>query len=99
MFVGVVKFDLFMEENRSLKEKRNRVKSLISKVNSKFPNISIAEVDSLDVWKKATIGYSFVSNNSKFVNSVLDQVFTYIENSDSYYISNKELEILIFKGV
>ncbi|NIP31588.1 MAG: DUF503 family protein [Candidatus Dadabacteria bacterium] len=98
MFVGVVKFELYMEGNLSLKDKRQQVKSLITKVNSKYPNISIAEVDSLDLWKKATIGFSFVSNNSQFVNSVLDNVFYYIENLGSYYIANKEMDIISFIG-
>ena len=98
MFIGVVKFNLYMEGNRSLKDKRQQVKSLIKKVNSKFPNISIAEVDSLDLWNKATIGFCFVSNNSKFVNSVVDQVFLYIESFVSNYISDKDMEIISFKG-
>ena len=98
MFVGVVKFKLYMEGNRSLKDKRQQVKSLIKKVNSKFPNISIAEVDSLDLWNKATIGFSFVSNDPKFVNSILDQVFLYIENQGSHYLSDKKMEIINYSG-
>lgn len=98
MFIGIVKFELYMHGNRSLKNKRQIVKSLISKVKHKYPNVSIAEVGSLDLWNKAEIGFSFVSNNSKFVNSILDQVYSYIENLESYYISNKDMEIISFKG-
>ena len=97
MFVGVVKFELYMVDNRSLKDKRHQVKSLIGKVNSRFPNVSIAEVDSLKFRKKATIGFSLVSNDSKLVSSLLHQVFSYVENMN-YYIANKRMDIVKLLG-
>lgn len=94
MVIGIVNFDIYMEGNRSLKDKRRQVKSLIGKTRSKFPNISIAEVDSLDKWNRATIGFTFLSNDVSFVNSTIDQILYFIEQKSGFYLSNTEREII-----
>lgn len=94
MVVGILRIDLYMDGNRSLKEKRQTLKSLIHRAKSRFNNISIAEVDSNDLWQKATVGISFVSNEKRHVNSVLDQVADFIDSSGLVQMGNKELEII-----
>lgn len=96
MVVGIAKFELYMSGNRSLKDKRRLIKSLIEKARSKFPSLSVAEVDSLDLKNKATIGLGYVSNDVSLVNSVLDKVISYIESTGSFRIGEKEMEILHF---
>lgn len=96
MVVGIIKFDIYMEGNRSLKEKRRQIKSLIGKTKSRFPNIAIAEVDSLDKWNKSTIGFSLISNKVSFVESKLDQVFFYIQQFSDFYISDICKDIIHF---
>ena len=80
MVVGVLKLDLFLEGNRSLKDKRKIIRSIFGKVRSKFKNVSISEVGSNDLWQRATVGISIVTNDSPFANSVLNHVFNYIES-------------------
>ena len=46
MVIGIVRIDLYMNDNRSLKAKRQTVKGLIHRVQSRFTNVSISEVDS-----------------------------------------------------
>lgn len=94
MVVGIVRFDLYMEGNKSLKEKRRQIKSLIGKTKSRFPNISIAEVDSLDKWNKSTIGFSFLSNDVSFVNSKIDQILYFIQQISEYFMADTEREII-----
>ena len=94
MVVGILRIDLYMDGNRSLKDKRQTLKSLIHRAKSRFNNISIAEVDSNDLWQKATVGISFVSNEKRHVNSVLDQVADFIDSSGLVQMGNKELEII-----
>lgn len=94
MVVGIVRFNIYMEGNKSLKEKRRHIKSLIGRTKSKFPNISIAEVDSLDKWNKSTIGFSFLSNDVSFVNSKLDQIIYFIQQTSEHYLSDTEREII-----
>jgi len=94
MVIGILRIDLYMDGNRSLKEKRQTLKSLIHRAKSRFNNISIAEVDSNDLWQKATIGVSFVSNERRHVNSMLDQVADFIESTGIVQMGSRELEII-----
>jgi uncharacterized protein len=96
MVIGILRIDLYMNGNRSLKAKRQTLKSLIHRVQSRYKNVSISEVGSNDLWQKATIGISFVGNDTRFVNSVLDQITLFIESSGIVDMGNRELEIIHF---
>lgn len=94
MVVGILRIELFMDGNRSLKEKRQTLKSLIHRAKSRYSNISIAEVDSNDLWQKATIGICIISNEKRHVNSILDQVADFIDTTGIIRMGNKQLEII-----
>jgi uncharacterized protein YlxP (DUF503 family) len=94
MVIGVLKIEFYMDGNRSLKEKRQVLKKVIQRVKSKFNNVSVSEVDSLNLWQKATIGVSFVSNEVPYVNSTLDQIVGFIEAMGVVRILDRELEII-----
>lgn len=96
MVIGILRIDLYMNGNRSLKAKRQTLKSLIQRVKSRFNNISIAEVGSNDLWQKATIGISFVGNETRYVNSMLDQVAGFIESTGVVQMGGREFEIIHF---
>lgn len=96
MVIGILRIDLYMDGNRSLKAKRQTLKSLIQRVKSRFNNISIAEVGSNDLWQKATIGISFVGNETRYVNSVLDQVEGFIDSTGVVQMGGREFEIIHF---
>jgi len=96
MVIGILRIDLYMNGNRSLKAKRQILKSLIQRVKSRYNNVSISEVGSHDLWQKATIGISFVGNESRFVNSVLDQVTQFIETTGVVEMGQREFEIIHF---
>ena len=96
MVVGILRIELFMDGNRSLKDKRQTLKSLIQRAKSRYSNISIAEVDSNDLWQKATIGICIISNEKRYVNSVLDQVTDFIDMTGIIRMGDKKLEIINF---
>lgn len=77
MHVAVCRLKLRMPENGTIKDKRQVVHSLCSKVRNKF-NVSIAEVDGHDLWQVSTIGISCVSNDSRHAQQVIDKVVEYI---------------------
>jgi uncharacterized protein YlxP (DUF503 family) len=76
-----------------LKDKRQVVKSLIETTRQKF-NISIAEVDDLDKWRRATIGIACVANDKGYVNRVLDKVLNTLESNPAVEVGEVELEML-----
>ena len=96
MVVGLLKIELYMNGNRSLKGKRQVLRSLIQRVKSKYVNVSISEVDSHDLWQRATIGVSCVGNETPYVNSTLDQVLKFIDTAGIVHILNREMEIIHF---
>ncbi len=96
MVIGALKIELYIDGNRSLKGKRQTLRSVIQRVKSRFGNVSISEVGSQDLWQKATIGISFVSNEAPFVNSILDRVSGFIESMGTVQIVSRDIEIIHF---
>ncbi|MBI5440138.1 MAG: DUF503 domain-containing protein [Deltaproteobacteria bacterium] len=93
MVVGVGTVDLFIPEAHSLKEKRSVVRRVIQRVRNEF-DISVAEVDSLDLHQKATIGFAVVSNDGRLANSILDRVVDFIERLYLAQITRADLDLL-----
>ncbi len=94
MHVGVCCIRFRLPENLSLKGKRRVVKSITSRVGSKF-NISVAEVDDQDLWQLATLGICCVSNNKRHANEVLSKVVDFITDSRfEVEMLDYEIEIL-----
>ncbi len=96
MVIGILRIDLYMNGNRSLKAKRQTLKSLIQRIKSRFNNVSVSEVGSHDLWQKATIGISLVGSESRIVNSVLDRVTQFIESTGVVEMGQREFEIIHF---
>ncbi len=87
MVIGVCTIELYLADNRSLKGKRQVVNSLKGKLQHRF-NISIAEVDSLDMWQRATLGVTIVSKDQVQVDRELNKMIHFIESSSfaSYFM-------------
>ena len=80
MYIGILKVKLRLPDNQNLKGKRQAIKSIIARVQNRF-NVSIAEVDDLDLWQIATLGVTCVSNSTPFCNETLSKVVDFIEQS------------------
>lgn len=93
MRVGLLRVRLLIRESRSLKDKRSVVKSLKGKLKNKF-NISIAETGSLDHKQIAEIGAAFVSNDSRFVESVMSKVLNFFRMNPMAEVTDSEIEVL-----
>lgn len=93
MHIGTLIIGLYLHDTESLKDKRQIIKSLIEKTRQKF-NVSIAEVEDLDKWRKATIGIACVANDSKYVNQVLDSIVDMFENNPLLDVGEVTMELL-----
>ncbi len=78
MVVGVCTLELEIPASHSLKDKRHVVKSLTARVRQSF-NVSIAEVDLLDAWQRATLGIVCVSSDANYARGLLEKVIDNIE--------------------
>lgn len=93
MRIGTLTLTLLLEGCTSLKDKRQVIQSLIDVTRRKF-NVSIAEVDDLDVWRRSVIGIACVSNDGVYANRVLDKVLDHIESRPDVEVAQVDLEIL-----
>jgi uncharacterized protein YlxP (DUF503 family) len=73
MIVGTLQVRLLLREARTLKDKRQVVKSIKDKLHNSF-NVSVAEIESLDNPRLAVLGLAMVSNESHHVKTALGQV-------------------------
>jgi uncharacterized protein len=71
--IGVVTLELRIEEAHSLKEKRHVVKSLKDRLRRKF-NVSVAEIDDMDLHNSAVLAAAVVSPSRPFAEKVLQSV-------------------------
>lgn len=92
MHVGTLLVEITIDGADSLKDKRQVVKSLIEGVRRKL-NVSAAEVDQNDVWRRATLGFAAVSNEKALVSAILDEVVTEIDNELRCELTHREQEI------
>ena len=92
MVIGTCQVDLHLPESGSLKKKRQIVKRIKDRVKNRF-NVSIAEVGDNELWQRATLGISVVSNDKKFANQVLNQVVEHINQENGVVVLDYSLEI------
>jgi hypothetical protein len=71
--VGVLTLELRIEHAHSLKEKRHVVKSLKDRLRGKF-NVSVAEIDDMDLHNSAVLAVATVSSSRPFAEKILQAV-------------------------
>lgn len=70
MWIGWIEFDLLLGDVHSLKEKRAAVRPLLAELR-RF-GVSVAEVDHLDLHRRAGVGIGCVSAEHGHLTEVLD---------------------------
>lgn len=78
MALGVLSLHIHIPGCGSLKEKRSRLKPLLTRLHREF-NISVAEIEHNDVWGSATIACALVSNDSGHTQRVLQKIPRWID--------------------
>lgn len=101
MFIGVARFELFIPEARSLKDKRHVLRSVTSTVQNRFANVAIAEVDHQDLWQRAAIGVSCVAESGGHCRKVLQEVEKAVGRAaiDGAEIVGREFEVVAMEDL
>ena len=76
--IATLTIHLHLSACASLKEKRGRIKPLISRLHREF-NVSVAETDLQDKWQEAVIVCAMVGNEHGFLESALQNVARWME--------------------
>ncbi len=100
MFIGVGRFELFIPDSRSLKQKRSVVRSAIAGVANRF-NVSIAEVAYQDLWQRTAVGVACVSGSTVHCRQILQEVERAIARSivGGAEIVDRELEVVALEDL
>ena len=92
MIVGTLKVRLLIREARSLKDKRQVVKSIKDKLHNRF-NVSVAEVEAQDNRQLAVLGMAMVSNEAHHVKVALAQIVEALRSHPAAELLEHELEV------
>jgi len=71
--VGVITFELMMDEAHSLKDKRHFVKGLKDRLRSRF-NVSVAEIGYQESWQRGLVAAAVVANDKTHAEQILQSV-------------------------
>ena len=93
MTIGLCRLVLHFPDSGSLKNKRNLLKSIVTRIRSKF-NVSISELDDNELWQKATLGVAIVSNESRYANRVLSKVVDMVNADIRVELLDYSLEMI-----
>ena len=92
MIVGTLRARLLLRESRSLKDKRQVVKSIKDKLHNNF-NVSVAEIEAQDHRQLAVLGLAMVSNETHPVKTALGQIVEALRVNPIAELVDHEIEI------
>ena len=96
MPIACLTLELSIEHARSLKDKRQVLRSLKDRLRSSF-NVSVAELDSTGLWNRATVAVVGVSDSRDYLDGLMKNVerrAMRIANNCGAEISDSFLEFL-----
>jgi len=73
MPVATLTLELRIEGARSLKDRRQVLRSVKDKLRHDF-NISFAELDPTDLWQRATLGVVAISHSRDYLSGLMEKV-------------------------
>ena len=73
MVIGLLMLDLHFPGARSLKDKRQALRSLETRIRNKF-NVSVAEVEHQDLWQRSKLAVVTVNTDHGHLDSTLSAI-------------------------
>ena len=92
MIVGTLRVRLLLRQARSLKDKRQVVKSIKDRLHNDF-NVSVAEIEDQDNRQLAVLGFATVSNEAHHVKTALGQIVQALRVHPVAELVDHELEV------
>jgi len=80
MSIGILTLQIKLPGCKSLKEKRSRLKPLITRIHREF-NVSVAEIAQQDVWDEATLGCAHISNDHQYSQNALHMIVHWLDRN------------------
>lgn len=96
MFIGTLKFELFIPGSSSLKDKRKVVRSIQDRVKAKF-NIAIAELAYQDKWQRTVVGMCTINSRKSEIELTMARIKDIFNDNCDFMILNEKNSILVVK--
>ena len=93
MVIGLLTLDLHFPGARSLKDKRQALRSLETRVRNRF-NVSIAEVEHQELWQRARLAVVSVNTDQAHLESTLQSVTAEAEHAREVQLLDANVEYL-----
>lgn len=91
MVVGVLKLNLLLAENHSLKGKRGVLKRIQAQVTNQF-NVSVTECGDQDLWQSAVLGFGVVGTSQPILEATLQKVVDFVDALGLAEVGRSEIE-------
>ena len=91
MVVGVLKLNLLLPENHSLKGKRGVLKRIQAEVANKF-NTSVTECGDQDLWQSAVLGFGVVGTSQPILEATLQNIVKFVDAMGLAEVGQAETE-------
>lgn len=93
MVIGLLTLDLHFPGARSLKDKRQALRSLQTRIRNRF-NVSVAEVEHQDLWQRSRLAVVSVNTDHGHLESTLSSVATEAYHSREIEVLDSQTEVL-----
>jgi uncharacterized protein len=93
MPIGLLTLEIHIPDARSLKDKRQVIRSLKDRLRGQF-NVAVAELDHQELWQRALVGVVSISGDAKHLEQSLQAVFAESERLLGRDLIGHEIEVL-----
>ena len=93
MPIGLLTLEIHIADARSLKDKRQVLRSLRDRLRAHY-NVAVAELEHQETWQRATVGVVTVSNDEAHLEQSLQTVFAESERILGPDLVNHHIEVL-----
>ncbi|HYG74715.1 MAG TPA: DUF503 domain-containing protein [Planctomycetota bacterium] len=93
MWIAVIRLDLLIPGSRSLKDKRQAVRSLKERLRSRF-DVACSEVGDLESWNRASLGISTVANEKPLLQDIVSEISRYAQNDPNVQVTGVQKDFL-----
>jgi uncharacterized protein YlxP (DUF503 family) len=92
MIVGSLSVRLMVRESRSLKDKRQVIRSIKDRLRNEF-NVSVAEVSAQDKYQLAVLGFAMVATESHAIKKTFGAIVEALRNHPVAELLGHEMEV------
>jgi uncharacterized protein YlxP (DUF503 family) len=90
MVIGFLSLEIYLPYSHSLKDKRQRLSSLINRLKTKY-NVAFAELDYQKKWQRTTIGIVTLNNQRRVIEGLFQRILADAERNIDGQIINQQI--------